>query len=175
MSKYTGGYKLISLHDIDIFTLNGQSIEGIFNSILTTKKRIVLTDVVIDGIKQNDIPVSVHMWDDLSGCDIFGVPEYNITIDEDDVIHSFPKYIPLNTPITLTSGEVIEIVSGMLYKVILKNADIPTGINYNNIKGLRIEGLNSTLYIAHYEDGYGLSGYIGDDATGESITGIYLF
>ena len=60
--KYLGGYRLVSLALLDLATLStATAVPGLAPALATkSNKRVVLTDIVVDGEKKNDITVIVR-------------------------------------------------------------------------------------------------------------------
>lgn len=79
-----GGYKLIPLL-IDLALASASiTLSGIYASIKSTKKRIVLTGLLINGVVQNDIAVKVD--EDESGLHIYDIYGYDLLIASNDSV-----------------------------------------------------------------------------------------
>lgn len=147
MAKYKGGYQIVSLLGV----LVSASLSGTFNAKeMLTKikgsnlKRIVLTDLVVNGEKKNDIEVQYELDETNKTIVLKGVYDYQITIDYSESVTSatiraekvvsgsptlsdiLEKHLPANfTPVELSfainseyGGIEIIIKENGIYKVI---------------------------------------------------------
>lgn len=90
--RLTGGYKIIPI-GVDL-ALASESIEiaGLYASIKSTKKRIVLAGLKINGELQNDIAVKVD--EDENGLKISDVYGYDLAISEEDALTVSEHAVP---------------------------------------------------------------------------------
>lgn len=107
MSKYLGGYKLISLGNQELSTIT--EIKGIYDAILESKKRIVLTDIVLNGQKMNDLTVLPFVADDLSQIEINDVYGHDIIVSDDNTLEIHVKTISFSLVDALEIEEEIDI------------------------------------------------------------------
>lgn len=82
LKNLRGGYKLIPL--LISLAVGSVTVDKVYNSIKSTKKRIVLTGLSIDGELKNDISVDVIEEED--GLHINNVYGYDLLIKSDDSI-----------------------------------------------------------------------------------------
>ena len=112
-----GGYKLISM--LISLAVGSVIISGVYDAITSTKKRIVLTGLKIDGQIQKDISVEVDKADDglhisnVYGYDLLIASNDSITISEHKVLSVIANPTLAGTEASLTGLEV----DGTKYKV----------------------------------------------------------
>lgn len=91
MSKtYTGGYRLVSLAFIDLaLAVTAVAVSGLGDALgVKSRKRVVLTDIVVSGEKKNDLSVQVkkdgnnYIIEDVYGYDLSIDANGNLTSSE---------------------------------------------------------------------------------------------
>lgn len=79
-----GGYQIIDLNDVNHSNQVGVIHNGVYNKIKSTRKVILLSGIVFQGIKYNDMFV-FPKYDDNNGFNM-KIGNTDITIDENDVV-----------------------------------------------------------------------------------------
>lgn len=76
-----GGYKIVSLNDIEIPTENGVTIPGIYNIIENNyRKPLLLSGIIIDGVEKADTFITVTTSDSNFTFTAYG-KTYTVTSD----------------------------------------------------------------------------------------------
>lgn len=104
--NFKGGYKIVSLNGNDLASGDSFVVNGLYENLVNSyKKPILVTEIVIDGEKQQDSFAVVKQSDGGYTIDVYG---YALTVTSEDAvtIAVLPEITSIGTGLTLTDGEL---------------------------------------------------------------------
>lgn len=117
-----GGYQILNFNDTDFRVDIPMEINGIYDKIEGTRKAILISGLIIDGVELHDFYATPKV---VGSSFVFDVLGYNVEISDIDII-------------TVTKNDVIVIepnilATGSYYAIDKKTYDKLTNISYDNI------------------------------------------
>lgn len=104
--NFKGGYKIVSLNGNDLTSVDAFTIEGLYASLENSyKKPILVTEIVIDGEKEQDAYAVVKKNESGYSIEVYG---YALTVTDEDSVTSvaLPEITSIGTGLDLTDGEL---------------------------------------------------------------------
>lgn len=104
--NFKGGYKIVSLNGNDLASGDSFVVNGLYENLVNSyKKPILVTEIVIDGEKQQDSFAVVKQSDGGYTIDVYG---YALTVTSEDAvtIAVLPEITSIGTGLTLEDGEL---------------------------------------------------------------------
>ena len=110
--NFKGGYKIVSLNGNDLASGDSFVVNGLYENLVNSyKKPILVTEIVIDGEKQQDSFAVVKQSDGGYKIDVY---DYALTVTSEDSVSAvaLPEITSIGTGLTLTDGELSSNVQG---------------------------------------------------------------
>lgn len=104
--NFKGGYKIVSLYGNDLTSADPFTIDGLYASLENSyKKPILVTEIVIDGEKEQDAYAVVKKNDSGYSIEVYG---YALTVTDEDSVTSeaLPEITSIGSGLDLTDGEL---------------------------------------------------------------------
>lgn len=143
-----GGYQILDLKGVDLSTLNAEMDISRYETLQNAhEKPILVSGIVIDGVKQNDVFVT-PVFDEDSSLWIFELYGYVIQIydDGDMSANKEEKIIELESPYTIQVADVSTLVSGELVSTILTASNMGLDIDFTKIKRVYSDSRGAWYY-----------------------------
>lgn len=104
--NFKGGYKIVSLNGNDLASGDSFVVSGLYENLVNSyKKPILVTEIVIDGEKQQDSFAVVKQSDGGYKIDVY---DYALTVTSEDSVSAvaLPEITSIGTGLTLEDGEL---------------------------------------------------------------------
>ena len=104
--NFKGGYKIVSLNGNDLASGDSFVVNGLYENLVNSyKKPILVTEIVIDGEKQQDSFAVVKQSDGGYKIDVY---DYALTVTSEDSVSAvaLPEITSIGTGLTLEDGEL---------------------------------------------------------------------
>ena len=104
--NFKGGYKIVSLNGNDLASGDSFVVNGLYENLVNSyKKPILVTEIVIDGEKQQDSFAVVKQSDGGYKIDVY---DYALTVTSEDSVSAvaLPEITSIGNGLTLTDGEL---------------------------------------------------------------------
>lgn len=189
--NFKGGYKIVSLNGNDLASGDSFVVNGLYENLVNSyKKPILVTEIVIDGEKQQDSFAVVKQSDGGYKIDVY---DYALTVTSEDSVSAvaLPEITSIGDGLDLTDGELSATGGVILYehhiyfngnagayllryyiKIISSSATAITGSSYQPI--IDLIGNNTIIANGYEKDSSnGISIYSAkfDSSTSVSVTG----
>ena len=113
--NFKGGYKIVSLNNNDLASGDSFVVNGLYENLVNSyKKPILVTEIVIDGEKQQDSFAVVKQSDGGYKIDVY---DYALTVTSEDSVSAvaLPEITSIGDGLTLEDGELSATGGNTLY------------------------------------------------------------